>query len=191
MQNIQDLNEQELVVLVNENDEPMGTMRKDKVHNKNTPLHRGLSVFLFDKQGKVLVQQRARHKLTWPGVWSNSCCGHPKPKESYEKAALREVKEELGLEVKDFIKVSDYRYRFKRIGVVENEICPVFMGIASGEVRLDPNEVADFKWMEWNEFREELTKDGVGKWSEWCKEEVGLVERKIRQLKRKWVDIYD
>jgi len=169
----------ELIVLVNEEDEELGTLPKSKVHHKNTPLHRGLSVFLFDDSGRVLVQQRSESKITWPGVWSNSCCGHPQPGEGYEKAAIREVKEELGLDVSDFKKVSDYRYRFERDGVVENEICPVFMGKAVGEVKVDKQEVKDYKWMKWEEFGKELKEDREGKWSEWCKEEVSLVDRLV------------
>jgi len=168
-------NQNELVVLVNEKDEELGVMEKVKVHTAKTPLHRGLSVFLFDKKGRVLVQRRAMHKLTWPGVWSNSCCGHPLPGEAYIDAARREVKEELGIEIEELRKVADYRYTFTRNGIVENEVCPVFIGKAAGEVKLDPSEVMDWKWMEWNELLAELKADKVGKWSEWCKEEVELV----------------
>jgi isopentenyl-diphosphate Delta-isomerase len=110
-------------------------------------------------------------------VWSNSVCGHPLPGEAYIDAARREVKEELGIEVKDLRKVFDYQYRFERNGVVENEICPVFMGTAKGEVKLDPSEVMDWKWMKWEELLEALKNDKDGVWSEWCKEEVELVEK--------------
>lgn len=165
-----------LVVLVDEADKPIGTALKETVHGANTPLHRGLSVFLFDSKGRVLVQKRAEQKLTWPGVWSNSCCGHPIPGETYEEAARRIVNEELGLEVKDFKKVSDYRYRFERGGVVENEICPVYMGKALGEARIKTSEVSDFKFMEWEKFKKALNNDSKEEWSEWCKEEAELVE---------------
>jgi isopentenyl-diphosphate delta-isomerase len=167
----------DLVVLVNEQDEVVGTMKKSLVHTDKTPLHRGLSVFVFDENGRVIVQQRALHKKTWPGVWSNSCCGHPLPGETYETAARREVREELGIELTDLEKVSDYRYRFERNGIVENEICPVLRGKAVGEVKLDPAEAADWKWIEWDEWMKVLNEDKLGAegiWSEWCKEEVRL-----------------
>lgn len=170
-------NDQDLVVLVNERDEPVGAAEKNEVHNTDTPLHRGLSVFLFDDKGRVLVQRRALQKKTWPGVWSNSCCGHPLPGEAYEQAAVREVGEELGLAIQKLRKVSDYRYRFERDGVWENEICPVFIGRAVGEVRPDPSEVCDHKWIKWNEFRQELKDDNKRRWSEWCKEEAELVDQ--------------
>jgi isopentenyl-diphosphate delta-isomerase len=170
-------NDNELVVLVDENDNELGVMEKSKVHTAKTPLHRGLSVFLFDDKSRVLVQRRALHKKTWPGVWSNSCCGHPQPGEAYIDAARREVKEELGLEVEGLHKVSDYRYRFERNRVVENEICPVFAGVGVGQVRPEPSEVMDYKWMKWEEFRRVLKEDDKGAWSEWCKEEAELVQQ--------------
>lgn len=179
----------DLVVLVDEQDRELGTMAKSLVHTNQTPLHRGLSVFIFDhpshnasgwRGGRVIVQQRALHKKTWPGVWSNSCCGHPLPGETYEQAAKRKVKEELGIEVEKLAKVANYRYRFERNGVVENEICPVFKGLARGEVKTDPREVADWKWMAWGELLATLNKDDEQAWSPWCKEEVLLLDPLIR-----------
>jgi isopentenyl-diphosphate Delta-isomerase len=172
-------NSRELVVLVNEADQELGVMEKQKAHNSHTPLHRAISAYIFDGKGKVIVQQRALRKKTWPGVWSNSCCGHPLPDETYLDAARREIKEELGIDVVGLIKISDYRYRFERNGVVENEICPVFMGEAKGKVKFDPNEVMNWKWINWCEWLEILQNDKEGAWSEWCKEEVILVDRII------------
>lgn len=169
-----------LVVLVDEHDREIGTMAKGLVHTHNTPLHRGLSVFVFDDDDDVIVQQRALHKKTWPGVWSNSCCGHPLPGETYEQAAIRKVREELGIEVKNLEKVADYRYRFERDGVVEHEICPIFAAFANGEVKTDPLEVHDWKWIAWEEWLRLLDEDKLGsdgEWSEWCKEEVVYVDR--------------
>jgi isopentenyl-diphosphate delta-isomerase len=166
--------EEELVVLVDEQDQVVGSMPKSQVHTDHTPLHRGLSVYVFDDQGNVIVQQRADHKKTWPGVWSNSCCGHPQPGEPYETAAAREVKEELGVDVVDLKKVGDYRYRFEKNGVVEHEICPVFSSRFTGEVRLDPREVKEWKWMTWTDFLATLAADQDDLWSPWAKEEVKL-----------------
>jgi isopentenyl-diphosphate delta-isomerase type 1 len=166
------------VVLVNELDQEVGTALKTEVHNDKTPLHRAFSVFLFDQEGRILVQQRALDKITWPGVWSNSCCGHPAPGEGYEEAVRRRVKEELGVEIMELKKAGDYRYRFERYGMVENEVCPVFRGVVAGEVRPDPAEVNDWQWMEWADWLAELESDkagAMGKWSEWSKEEVRLI----------------
>jgi isopentenyl-diphosphate delta-isomerase len=169
----------DFVVLVDKQDNELGVIEKLIAHNDNTPLHRGLSVYLFNDKNQVIVQQRADCKKTWPGVWSNSCCGHPKPGESYIDAARREVQEELGIKIYDLRKVSDYKYTFERNGIVENEICPVFKGIARGEVALDPSEVKDWKWIDWDEWMEVLKTDkpgAEGVWSEWCKEEVLLLD---------------
>jgi isopentenyl-diphosphate delta-isomerase len=168
------------VVLVDEDDRELGTLPKRLVHSKNTPLHRGLSVFIFDNTGRVIVQQRAFSKKTWPGVWSNSCCGHPLPGETYEQAAIRKVREELGIEVKGLEKVADYRYRFERDGVVEHEICPIFVAFVDGDVEPDPLEVHDWKWIAWEVWMHLLDEDKLGsegEWSEWCKEEVVLVDQ--------------
>ncbi len=165
---------EELVVLVDEHDNELGTTLKSQVHTDKTPLHRAFSIFLFDRDGRVLVTQRALTKKTWPGIWSNSCCGHPAPGEPYERAIERRVGEELGCRVQGIEKVSDYRYRFERDGVMENEICPVYRGVILGEVNSNPTEVHDWKWMKWNAFLDALRSDQDNVWSPWAKEEVGL-----------------
>jgi isopentenyl-diphosphate delta-isomerase type 1 len=168
---------QDMVVLVDDLDNELGIMSKTLVHTDKTPLHRAFSVFLFDESGKVLVTQRSLTKTTWPGIWSNSCCGHPKPGESYEAAIVRRVGQELGTAISNLEKVSDYRYRFERDGVVEHEICPVYRAVIAGVLRVDPQEVHDWKWMDWDEWMEVLKADkpgALGIWSEWCKEEAGL-----------------
>jgi isopentenyl-diphosphate Delta-isomerase len=167
----------ELVVLVDSRDRPIGTCPKHLVHHNNTPLHRAFSIFLFNGKGETLVTQRAKSKNTWPGVWSNSVCGHPFPGENRRRAIRRRVKEELGVEIEGLMKVAPYRYRFERNGVVENEICPVYVGKVVGEVKRNPREVEDFEWMSWKEFKDELKRDKHDAWSEWSKEEVTLVER--------------
>lgn len=169
----------DLVVLVDEHDRELGVMPKSLVHTDKTTLHRAFSAYVFDDEGRVLVQQRAHQKQTWPGVWSNSCCGHPLPGEDYKAAVARKVKEELGLNVTQIEKVSDYRYRFERNGIQENEFCPVFRCRAEGEVQINPEEVDDWKWVDWDEWMTELRSDppgANGKWSEWCKEQVLLLD---------------
>ena len=169
----------EMVVLVDEKDKPIGKMDKYEVHSKDTPLHRGFSMFVFDDDGKLLVQRRAMGKKTWPGTWSNSCCGHPMPGEAYEEAVKRRVKYELGIELLDLKKVSDYRYKFERGGVVENEICPVYMGKVDGVVRPNPEEVMEVAWLTWDEFNQELADNPGDMWSEWCREEAELVAENL------------
>ncbi|MDP6586313.1 MAG: isopentenyl-diphosphate Delta-isomerase, partial [Anaerolineales bacterium] len=123
---------EELAVLVNDQDEELGVVPKKTLHGADTPLHRGFSVYLFNTQGEVLVQQRKKEKITWGGFWSNSCCGHPAPGEQRENTVQRRSKEELGVDVTDVKEVSKYRYRFENNGVVENEVCPIFVGYVAG-----------------------------------------------------------
>lgn len=166
----------DLVVLVDENDRELGTMPKALVHTDNTPLHRAFSVFLFNDEGEVLVQQRNKNKKTWGGIWSNSCCGHVSPGEKYEAAVERRASQELGAKIQNLEKVANYRYRFERDGIVENEICPVFRATISGELSPDPEEVEAWKWLGWKEWLEILKNDHADEWSPWCKEEVLLLD---------------
>jgi isopentenyl-diphosphate delta-isomerase len=164
----------EHVVLVDAANRPIGTSRKRDVHHAATPLHRGFSVFLFDVEGRTLLQQRSLRKPTWPGVWSNACCGHPQLQESTLQAVQRRLGEELGLEgVALEIVLPDYRYRFTREGIVENEFCPVAVGMTSDEPRPNPNEVHDVRWLDWGAFLEQTRRDNA--YSEWCVEEAALL----------------
>lgn len=166
---------QELVVLVDEMDNEIGTMLKSEVHGKKTPLHRAFSCFLFNSEGEILLQQRSSLKKTWPLVWSNSCCGHPLPGELRSEAVKRRLDDELNIEAKDIRLVSSYRYCFSRFGVMENEICPIFIGFYEGDVDFNPDEVEEIKWMPFEDFVTE-TEINPQNWSEWCVEEVKILK---------------
>ncbi len=143
----------EMVVLVDEDNNPLGTARKSDTHHGDTQLHRAFSVFLFNENGELLMQRRAFSKLTWPGVWSNSCCGHTMLNERTEQAAARRLAFELGLRgVELKMALPDYRYRAEKDGVVENEICPVLVGFTDQVPSLNPAEVAETKWVAWEDF---------------------------------------
>ncbi|HEX6279356.1 MAG TPA: isopentenyl-diphosphate Delta-isomerase [Pyrinomonadaceae bacterium] len=141
------------IVFVDEDNNPIGTGDKLQSHNENTELHRAFSVFLFNSQGEFLMQQRALSKKTWPGVWSNSCCGHVMLHESPQAAANRRIKYELGMTGIDLtLALPHFRYRAEKSGVVENEICPVFIGFTDSEPRPNRDEVEATKWVRWDEF---------------------------------------
>ena len=166
----------EHVVLVDEQNRPIGTADKAAVHHGETPLHRGFSVFLFDQAGNLLLQQRSLGKMTWPGVWSNSCCGHPRLGESTLDAMRRRIGHELGMhDVELTLMLPDYRYRYAHKGVVENEFCPVAVGVTDAEPRPNPDEVAAVRWQPWSTFLDEIA--GPNAYSEWCVEEAGLLQR--------------
>jgi isopentenyl-diphosphate delta-isomerase len=170
---MKNLNE-EYVVLVDEDDVEIGTMLKSEVHTASTPLHRAFSVFLF-KDGQLLLQQRSGKKVTWPLMWSNSVCGHPLPGESRIDAVHRRAKFELGLELKEVTEAAPYQYRFERQGVVENEICPIFVGEVESEPVINPDEVESVSWIAWDAFLEEI-KTNPERYSEWCVEEALILE---------------
>lgn len=149
----------ELVVLLAEDGEPIGTADKATVHDANTPLHLAFSCYLLDGEGRLLLTRRALGKRTWPGVWTNTACGHPAPDEAFEQSIGRRLRDELGIRSADLdlsVVVPDYRYRFTDAsGIVENEVCPVYIARAAGEVALDPNpdEVMETAWVPIDEVR--------------------------------------
>jgi isopentenyl-diphosphate delta-isomerase len=118
------------VVLLDDELQPIGELPKSQAHHTETPLHRGFSCYLFDSSGRVLMTRRAITKKTWPGVWSNTCCGHPLPGEHVTESAARRLADELGLRLTSSeIVLPDFRYRaVAPDGVVENEFCPVLVG---------------------------------------------------------------
>lgn len=145
--------ETDSVVLLTDDGTPCGSAPRTTVHGADTPLHQAFSLYLFDDDGRVLITRRALGKVTWAGVWTNACCGHPRPGEPLADAVRRRLAEELGLEASDLqLVLPDFRYRaVDASGVVENEICPVFVARAAGEVRLDPDEVAQHAWVSWSD----------------------------------------
>ncbi|KQB86886.1 isopentenyl-diphosphate Delta-isomerase [Corynebacterium lowii] len=147
--------DRELVVLCDEGGEPIGTAPKATVHTADTPLHLAFSSYLRDERGRVLLTRRALGKKTWPGVWTNSCCGHPAPGEATEAAVRRRIGQELGVSDRFFADSSevlpDFRYWARdSSGVVENEVCPVFViGLDSGaELYPAAAEVDSWQWVE-------------------------------------------
>ena len=146
---------EERVVLLDEAHRPTGTMAKAEVHGADTPLHLAFSVYVFDGAGRFLVTRRALTKRTWGGVWSNSCCGHPGPDEPVEAAAERRVRQELSLDLQTLdVVLPDFSYRaVSPEGMVEHEVCPVFVARAHQDPRPDPAEVVEWQWADWSAFR--------------------------------------
>lgn len=139
------------VVLLDEQDRPIGTANRDTVHGADTPRHLAFSCYLFDDQGRVLLTRRALTKVAWPGVWTNSCCGHPRPGESAEDAVQRRFADELGTAVTGLeLVLPKFGYRaVDASGIVENEFCPVWVARLAGPLRPDGSEVAETTWVNW------------------------------------------
>ena len=140
----------EQVVLLDEAGAPIGRADKLSVHSADTPLHLAFSCHVYDEAGRVLVTRRALGKSTWPGVWTNSFCGHPAPGETQADAIARRGLYELGITVTDLeVVLPDFRYRaVDASGIVENEICPVYRAVTRDAVSPNPDEVAEFAWVE-------------------------------------------
>ncbi len=145
---------EEMVVLVNPNDEVIGLMEKQQAHVAGF-LHRAFSVFIFNSNGQLMLQQRASEKYHSPELWTNTCCSHPREDESYLEAAHRRLKEEMGFD-------TELEYKFNFIykaklanGLTEHELDRVFVGKFDQEPNLNPEEVMNYKWMS----LEDLEKD--------------------------------
>lgn len=154
----------ELLILVDENDEPIGTLDKESCHDGQGQRHRAFSIFLFDANGRVLIQERSRHKRLWPRYWSNACCSHPRSGESLEQATQRRLTEELGLPSGHVALTWIYRFEYRApyfdLGT-EHEVCSVFVGRLSegSDVRLDPDEVVAADWISPEELDSEIATD--------------------------------
>lgn len=173
----------EHVVLLDEAGRAVGTMDKREVHHERTPLHLAFSCYVFDgldepghEAPRLLLTRRALHKPTWPGVWSNSVCGHPGPGEDLLAAVHRRAEQELGLTLASVqLTLPAFRYEATMAnGVRENELCPVFVATTGDEARPDPDEVDDHTWESWPEFREAVLA-GRRAVSPWCVQQVAAL----------------
>lgn len=172
----------ENIYYVHPNGSPTGEVEeKYAAHTDDTKLHAGFSVYVFNEAGKFLVTQRAHSKKVWPDVWTNSCCGHPLPDESRENAIARRLQYELGMTAKDVtVVLPNYTYKTPPYkGIIEHEYCPVYFARATSDPVPNPDEVADFKWVSWQEYVSALEADDEANvWSWWCKDQLKQLSRK-------------
>ena len=133
------------VVLLDDLGNRTGSAEKVGVHGAETPLHLGFSCHVLLDDGRLLVTRRALSKLTFPGVWTNAFCGHPAPGEEVVDAVHRHARDELGIRLADLRpELADFRYRaVDANGVVEYEVCPVYVARAVGTPVINPSEVAE------------------------------------------------
>jgi isopentenyl-diphosphate Delta-isomerase len=143
------------VILVDENDLEIGTAPKLRAH-RDGALHRAFSVFLFNSRGEVLLQRRADDKYHSGGLWSNTCCSHPRPGEDTDLAARRRLDEEMGLAV-PLVGVFSFTYHSALAdGLYEHEYDHVYVGRTDSEPRPDPREVAGWRWASVEEVTREM-----------------------------------
>ncbi len=145
----------DLVILVNERDEVVGEMDKEQAHQDGGSLHRASSVMLYRRRRgmvEVLLQKRAQKKKRWPGYWANTVCTDVRSGETYEQCAVRRLEEEMGIVIGE----NDLQLPFKQIykakydeEFTEYEVEAIFVGEWNGEVKIDEDEVEEYKWVEW------------------------------------------
>ena len=134
------------IILVDEKDNEIGTGEKMTVH-KEGKLHRAFSVFIFNSKNELMLQKRAKDKYHSPGLWTNTCCSHPKPGEKTIDAAGRRLKEEMGFNC-DLQEAFSFIYKAKfGNGLSEHEYDHVFIGKFDGNPKPDKNEAGDWKWI--------------------------------------------
>ncbi len=147
--------ESERLILVDDQDNILGYKSKADCHDGEGILHRAFSLFIFNDKNELLLQKRAAGKRLWPMIWSNSCCSHPREGESYEYAAIRRLKEELGLETE-----LDYLYKFKYHATWKNEgsefeLCSIYIGKSNDTPEVNKTEIDELRFIS----REELNKE--------------------------------
>ncbi|MDB5116426.1 MAG: isopentenyl-diphosphate Delta-isomerase [Mucilaginibacter sp.] len=143
------------VILVDEHDNEIGVMEKQEAH-LSPNLHRAFSVFIFNNDGKMLLQQRANSKYHSGGLWTNACCSHPSPGEKTDQSAIRRLKEEMGFDT-ELQEIYSFTYKAELDnGLIEYEYDHVFFGIYNGPVNPDSNEVQNFAYKTIDEIQAEI-----------------------------------
>ena len=163
---------EERVVLLDDDGRVIGTAPKASVHGAETPLHLAFSCYLFTGDS-VLMTRRADTKRTFPGVWTNSVCGHPLPGEALAPSIRRRARDELGVEVDELrLVLPRFRYRAQMAGVEEHEWCPVVTGSLrpGAAVDLTPDEVSAWELVSWPQLVERAREDTS--LSPWCREQI-------------------
>lgn len=147
--------QEDKVILVDERDNVIGEMGKTEAHERGL-LHRAISVFIFDDQNRLLLQQRAHHKYHSAGLWTNTCCSHPAVGESALAAAHRRLNEEMGLETDlQFAFNFQYRTAFDN-GLIEHELDHVFIGHSDKEPLINTEEAAGYRWLSLAEIEQQI-----------------------------------
>ena len=157
----------EQVILVDSNDNEIGTMEKMEAHRKGL-LHRAFSILLFDQSGKTLIQKRAHGKYHSSGLWTNTCCSHPLPGESLEMATRRRLKEEMGIDLQPAFSHSFiYKAKLDK-NLIEHEYDHVFVGTFDGAPQINKQEVEDWKYVDLNWLRQDMERH-PSLYTEWFK----------------------
>ena len=164
------------LILVDSEDNVLGFGDKEECHNGDGILHRAFSVFIFNSKGELLLQQRSKTKRLWPMYWSNSCCSHPAPEETYEEAALRRISEELGIRtpLKMHYKF-EYQAKFSEEAGSEHEMCAVLSGVCDDKLSPNTDEIEAVRWITPENLNKEIS-EYPDTFTPWFKLEWGKVK---------------
>ena len=148
----------EMLIVVDKNNKIIDYQDKLSCHRGAGILHRAFSIFVFNSAGEVLIQKRSEQKLLWPLFWSNSCCSHPRKGEELENSTGRRLAEELGISTPlKHLYTFEYTASFGDIGT-EHEMCAVLIGKSDDPVRVNPNEVAEWRFVSINDLTAEMAR---------------------------------
>lgn len=162
--------ESEELILVDEADREIGSLSKAECHDGTGRLHRAFSVFLFDDEGKLLLQQRGFNKRLWPGFWSNSCCSHPRGGETLDVATERRLLDELNFSTPlEHVYFFCYQAAFGDAGS-ENELCHVYLGRVAKALRPNDSEIAAVRFVSAAELEREFA-ERPGDFTPWFRQE--------------------
>jgi isopentenyl-diphosphate delta-isomerase len=174
-------NDDEVLILVDADDREIGSMTKARCHEGDGTLHRAFSLFVFNRAGELLVQQRSASKKLWPLRWSNSCCSHPRHGETTDEAIHRRLAEELGIRSElHFLFKFQYQARYQNVGS-ENEVCSVYLGVSDDEVRPNSHEIAAWRWIAAEDLDEEMRSD-ASSFTPWFTTEWERIRPRYRDL---------
>ena len=175
---------QEHVILVDSVGREIGTEEKLKAH-REAKLHRAFSIFIFNTLGELLLQKRAETKYHSGGLWTNTCCSHPRLGESHDCAARRRLNEEMGFDC-ELTEVFSFIYHAELAdNLFEHELDHVFIGHYDGQPVPNPDEVDDWKWIDIEELRREVGENGE-RYTYWFKL---ILDRVLRQYEKEFLQI--
>jgi len=175
-----EIKKKEYVILVDKNNKPIGREEKMQAH-KDAKLHRAFSLFVFNEEGELLLQRRAKTKYHCGGMWANTCCSHPRPKETYQEAIHRRLQEEMGF---DCPLEESFCFLYKEKldnDLTEHEYDCVFVGKVNSLLFIKPNpqEVEEYAWVDLENLEKEMIQKPE-KYTVWLK--IALQEAKKRKI---------
>lgn len=168
----------EIIIMVDEKDRELGPIEKMEAHYKGV-LHRAFSILVFNEDKALLLQRRSLTKYHTPGLWTNTCCSHPRYGETLEHAIHRRLQEEMGFQC-ELAELFDFIYKIEfDTDLFEHELDHVFVGRFNGEVKINPDEVAEYKWMGLDDIKQDIALHPEN-YTYWFKHLFALSEDKLK-----------